>query len=193
MNARANLLAGAAVIVPLVVTFFVLRFLFETLDSILQPLLPYVFDRVVPGLGIAVLILLVYIVGLVARTVVGRWFTGLPDRVIGRVPLAGTIYTATRRLVESFGTAGKVAFKRAVILEYPRAGLRTIGFVTGETVSETDRLSYLNIFVPTPPNPTSGVMVLVRHEDVKDLSVSLEEAVQMVFSGGVVTPEQSLW
>ncbi len=193
MNARANLLAGAAVIVPIVVTFFVLRFLFETLDSVLQPLLPYVFDRVVPGLGIAVLVVVVYLVGLATRNAVGRWFTGLTDRLMGRVPLAGTIYTASRRLMESFGTAGKIAFRRAVILEYPRPGLRTIGFVTGATMSETDGRSYLNVFVPTPPNPTSGVLVLVPEEDVRDIGVTIEEAVQMVFSGGVVTPEGSLW
>lgn len=192
MNLRRNLLAGAAVIVPIVVTYLVLKLLFQSLDSVLQPVLARFLERSFPGLGLVALLLLLYVVGIGARNVVGGWMTGLADRVMGRVPLAGTIYGATRRLVEAFGKSGAAAFQRAVVLEYPRPGLRTIGFVTGETTGGEGR-RYLNIFVPTPPNPTSGVLVFLPEEEVEDLKVSLEEAVQMVFSGGVVTPDRTLW
>jgi len=193
MNIRNNLLAGAAVIVPLVVTFFVLRFLFQTLDAILEPVLGWLLGRSFPGLGLVALLVLIYVAGIAARNVVGRWLTGLADRVLGRVPLAGTIYSATRRLVEAFGPRGAVAFQRAVVLEYPRPGLRTLGFVTGEVSGGDDGRTYVNVFIPTPPNPTSGVMVIVPTEDVRDVSISLEEAVQMVFSGGVITPGAAVW
>lgn len=193
MNIRTNLLAGAAVIVPIVVTFLVLRFVFQSLDAILQPLLARFMERPFPGLGLVALVFIVYFAGLATRNVVGRWLTGLADRLMGRVPLAGAIYGATRRLAEAFGASGTAAFKRAVVLEYPRPGLRTVAFVTGEVVGGRDGLRYLNVFVPTPPNPTSGVLVLVPEGDVEDLGVSLEEAVKMVFSGGVVTPEAALW
>ena len=193
MRLRTNLLAGAAVVVPVVVTFLVLRFLFRTLDAILQPILPYVLGRVVPGLGLVALIVLVYLAGLLARNFIGRWLTGAADRMIGKVPLAGAIYSATRSLVESLSASGKVAFKRALVLEYPRAGLRTIGFVIGEIKSEAEGRLFLSVFVPTPPNPTSGVLVLVAPDEVKDIGVSMEEAVKMVFSGGVVAPQGALW
>jgi uncharacterized membrane protein len=193
LRLRTNLLAGAAVVVPLVVTFLVLRFLFHSLDAILQPIVPYVLGRAIPGLGLLALVILVYVSGILARNFVGRWVSGGLDRLIGRVPLAGLIYGATRSLVESFGASGKTAFRRAVILEYPRPGLRTIGFVTGEVESKSEGRRFLSVFVPTPPNPTSGVLVLVAEEDVVDLAVPMEEAVKMVFSGGVAAPSGALW
>jgi uncharacterized membrane protein len=193
MRLRTNLLAGAAVVVPLVVTFLVLRFLFQSVDAILQPIVPYILGRPIPGLGLLALVVIVYLAGLLARNFVGRWFTGLMDRFMGRVPLAGLIYGATRSLVQAFSASSKVAFKRAVILEYPRAGLLTIGFVTGEVQSAAERRRFLSVFVPTPPNPTSGVLVLVREEDVRDIAVTIEEAVKMVFSGGVAAPTGALW
>jgi len=193
MRIRASLLAGAAIIVPLVVTYLVLKFLFQSLDAILQPVFVPLLHRRIPGLGLIALLVVVYLAGLFARLVAGRWAAALADRLMARVPLAGPIYSATRRLVEALSAGGRVAFRRPVAIEYPRPGIWAIGFVTGRVTAGCEGRSCLSVFLPTPPNPASGLLLVVPEDSVVHLRISVEEAVKFVFSGGVVTPDAPLW
>ena len=190
MRARLQryLITGLLVILPLAVTYLVLRWLFTTLDNILQPIFWVVLRRSVPGLGLIAGILIILLAGLVASRAIGRRLIGFLEGLVLRIPVARRIYGMAKRfadrLLQAEESGSQGAFKRVVLIEWPRRGLYALGFVTGgEAAENTDHL--LHVFVPGSPNPTGGFVVVTTPDQVRPLALTVEEALQFVVSYGI--------
>ncbi len=181
---------GLVVLVPIVITIWVLNMLFNAIDGIISPIFDRILDRHIPGLGFISMIFLILIVGGLSANLVGRAFFKLFERLLFSIPIARTIYTSMKDLINAFQLGGKgKSFRQVVLVEYPRQGLFTVGFVTNElsvhmTASEEEMVS---VYIPNPPNPTSGVMILVPRKSVQVIEMSVEEGLKLVLSGGIVS------
>ncbi len=181
---------GLVVMVPIVITFWVLHILFEAVDGIASPVFDRIFDRHIPGIGFLTMVLLIFLVGILSRNLIARTVFKTLERLLSSIPLARTIYSAMKDIINAFqpGKKGK-SFREVVLVEYPQLGLQTIGFVTNEIsikngISEEEMV---NVYLPNPPNPTSGFLVLVPKANLKILDMTVEEGLKFVLSGGIVT------
>ena len=184
---------GVVVMIPVVITIWVLNILFSSIDGIISPLFDQVLARHIPGLGFISMIVLILIVGALSRNLLGAALFKFFERIIFSIPLARTIYSATKDLINAFqpGKKGR-SFRQVVIIEYPRQGVFAVGFVTNEiSIHSTEPTNeVLSIYIPNPPNPTSGMLVLVPRQGVRVLDMSVEDGLKLVLSGGIVTPER---
>lgn len=189
---RKRLIQGILVLVPLGVTVLVLRSLFHVASGILAPALRRLYsglpDPLIAGLAVLLLFCLIYLVGLLTSHLLGRRLIAVGEAVVQRVPLVATIYSATKQVVETLSLPNHKAFRSVVIVEFPRVGLYSLAFVTG-SFRDRDGREFHRALVLTAPNPTSGFLVLVRADEAHETSLSVEEAVKMVMSGGIVAPE----
>ncbi len=184
---RRHLTAGLLVLVPLFVTGAVLAFLFRTLDGWSRPLEEGLLGRHVPGTGIVLTLLFVWLAGLLSANLAGRKFLELFDRLLENLPVVKTVYTASKQLVEAVSPGGRRAFRRVVLVEYPRKGVYALAFVTGEGVAPVS-VGYATVYVPTAINPTSGFVLVVPEQDLLETGLSVEDGLKFVVSGGVVSP-----
>jgi uncharacterized membrane protein len=178
------------IIVPVVITIWVLNIVFLAVDGIASPLFEVLLGQHIPGIGFVSMLVLILILGAISRNLIGRSIMGFLETVITRLPLARTIYSAVRDMMKSFSKAGEgKSFRDVVIIEYPRKGVATIGFATNNfTMSDSELpADMVSVYLPNPPNPTSGFLVLVPRESVKVLDMSIEEGLKLVLSGGIVT------
>jgi len=189
---RNWLIAGLLVMLPLAVTVVVLLWLFRGLDHLLGPVFR-LFDLDVPGLGFISGLILILVAGAMASNVVGRRFVHAFDSLMLRIPFARVIYSATKQLSDSLLKQNRLALKKAVLIEWPSQGLYTVGFVTGETrgeIQDAVKERVINVFVMTTPNPTTGFLCLVPESRVVSLEMSIEDALKLVVSGGLVAPPE---
>lgn len=187
---RLNFGSGIALVFPLVITYWILNFLFNTVDGTISPIFDRILGQHIPGLGFVTMIALIFILGMLSRNLIGRSLMAVIEAVIRRLPLARTIYSSVKDLINSFSATGKgKSFRDVVLVEYPRKGLATIGFATNSFVVDNAEPSreMVSIYIPNPPNPTSGLMILVPRESVQILDISVEEGLKLVLSGGIVT------
>lgn len=186
---RTYLITGLLVILPVAVTYLVLRWLFTTLDTMLQPLFRAVFGRPIPTLGFVAGIALILLTGVVASNVLGRRLIARLEQVILRIPLARTVYGSIKPLSERMLEDQRGAFQRVVIVEWPRPGLFALGFVTGGE-SSPGSPGMLHVFVPGTPNPTSGFVVLAPEPQTRPAGITVEEALRFIIAGGIArTPD----
>jgi len=166
-------------------------------DESVRPLLAVGSDPVsslpfgVPGLGVVVLVVRLTLIGALTAVFSGRFFQRIWERVMDKVPVLRGLYKALKQILETVLAQQSNAFREAVLVEYPRRGMWVIAFITGRTKGEVQSLTQekvINLFVPTTPNPTSGFLIFVPENDIVPLSMSVEEAMKMVISGGIVTP-----
>ena len=193
---RKYLITGLLIWVPLGVTILVIKLLVDMLDKTLL-LLPHAwrpatllgFD--IPGLGIILSTLFVFITGFLITNLAGRKFISWGESLLDRIPLVRSIYSALKQVTETILSPDKNSFRQVVLIEYPRKDIWIIGFQTSDSPEEFNQLSgekLLTIFVPTTPNPTSGFIIMVPEKDTKKLDMDVEDALKMVISLGVVTP-----
>ena len=188
---------GLLVLAPTAVSIWILIQIFKIFDGILGKLYTrYVFERfelnAPPGLGAVTLTVIIILIGMLARLYAGRKLFALWDKAINRVPLINRIYLAVRQLSDSFATGGGIIFQRPVIIEYPREGLYSIGFVTRDCEAPFCNIvgrEVSSVFIPTTPNPTSGILVFVPRENMKPLNMTVEDAMKLIISAGKVTPD----
>jgi len=197
---RNIFVAGLIFILPISITFIVLNFLFVKLDAIFAPFLWRLLDLIpaservpghFPGFGIGVTIILIFASGVFVKNVVGKHMVSWSEYLLYKIPLASSIYKASKQFLEGISTSGKKSFRSVVLIEFPRRGTYAIGFVTGVTEGEVQEITeetLVNIFVPTTPNPTSGYLSMVPKNEVRYLDMSVEDGIKMVISGGVITP-----
>lgn len=187
-------LSGILVIVPLIITYVVLKFFLSSIDGILSPLLERYFGYYIPGLGIAITIAIIFLAGILARGVVGRSALGLWERFLSSLPLVRTIYTAAKQLLISVAEPKESMFQRVVIIPYPRLGMYSIAFAANEVRLDRQGLNgdYVAVFIPSTPTPFTGYMLMVKKEEVYPTTMSVEEAVKFIVSGGIVVPEMML-
>lgn len=181
---RTLLLTGLLVTMPLAVTYLLLRWLFATLDGMLQPLARALFNHTIPGLGLIVGLAVILAAGAVASNVGGRRLLAQFDRLMLRIPLARPVYSATKQISDAFLGSRRSTFRRVVLVEWPRQGAYTVGFVTGEDRAP-DGVVFLSVFIISAPNPTTGFLMLLPEADVVPTALTVEDGMKLVLSGGI--------
>ncbi|MXX38845.1 MAG: DUF502 domain-containing protein [Gemmatimonadetes bacterium] len=191
---RRTIMAGLTIIVPLWLTGWVLKFLFDWADGFSTPLINQMAklfddpDFHIPGLGFVLTFIILWVVGALATNVVGRSLWQFAREMLEGLPLVRTIYAPIQQLVESLTSPGKAGFEKVVLVEYPRIGMWTLGFLAGNVPREDEAVPAHSIFVPTAPNPTTGFMLIVPPEQLRPTELRVEEALKMIVSAGVAVP-----
>lgn len=186
---RAQFGAGILVVVPIIIAILILVWLFNYIDNIAQPVAQSLLGRTIPGLGFGIMVLLIYLTGLVATSLIGKRLIRYAESLLARVPMFRYIYTGIKQIMEAFATPREGGFLQVVLVEFPKQGMRAIGFVTSESQVESGE-KLLNVFIPTSPNPTSGYLEIVRESDVIRTNISVDDALKMVLSGGKVSVQE---
>jgi uncharacterized membrane protein len=190
---RAKTFAGILVILPLGITFLVLKFVFNSLDSILGPLIPDVtislFHRVyhLPGVGLISFFFLLYLIGLITTNVLGRKLISWGDRLFATIPVVKNIYTSSKQLTDAFSATRKGSFRQAVFVEFPQEGNYVLGFVTNE-LTDFGRQKKVTVFIPTAFVPPQGFLLFLPKEKLLPSQLTIEEAIKTIMSVGIVTP-----
>jgi uncharacterized membrane protein len=185
---RSQFLAGILVMVPVGATILILVWVFNSIDHILAPVVRAVFQHDVPGVGFGVTILLIYLAGVIATNIIGGRIVHFFNSLLNRVPIFRQLYSGIRQIVESFAAPNKTGFMQVVLVEFPRPGMRALGFVTNELKDDSGE-KLLSILIPTAPNPTSGFLQIVKEKDVIRTTIKVDEALKFVVSAGRMTPE----
>ena len=183
---QGRIVGGLLELAPLIVTALVIAFLIGYADAIRGlPIIegqPWDF----PGIGLIILIVVAYVIGLMNITAPGRMLIRIYQAVMTSIPVIRTVFGVTRQAVTSF--SGQFNFSRVVFLEWPRDGMVALGFVTGQVTSTDGETTLVAVYIPTVPNPTSGNMAFVMEDDLMETNLSVDEAMKLVFSGGIVLP-----
>jgi uncharacterized membrane protein len=183
---RVQFGAGILVIVPIIITILILVWLFGYIDNIAQPVAKSLLGRTIPGLGFALTVVLIYLTGVVATSVIGKRLIGYIESLLARLPLFRYLYTSIKQIMVSFTTSDETKFLQVVLVEFPKKGMRVLGFVTSESPVESGE-KLLTVFIPTSPNPTSGYLEIVRENDIIRTNISIDDALKMVLSAGKVS------
>ncbi len=192
---RKWLLSGLLVIVPLVITLGVLKWIIDTLDQTLW-LLPgdwqtWLYEHKVRGLGVLFTLAILLVVGATASNFIGRRLLDWGDKVVRRVPVVRSIYSSVKQVSDTLFSESGNAFRTAVLIQWPHEGMWTIAFVTGTPGGDVvNHLQgdYLGVYVPTTPNPTGGYFVMLKRSDCIELKMNVDEALKYIVSMGVVVP-----
>ena len=191
-HVRTTFLRGIAVIVPLGLTYWFFQALLNAVDGIFSPFLTSWVGLQIPGLGFLTMLALILVVGLLTRNLVGRLLFAWFENLLRSIPFVRSVYSGIKDLVNAFNIGGNSkTFRLVVMLEYPRKGLFCIGFVTNESAFAgpvPPATEFYHVYIPNPPNPTSGVLALVPKSEAIPLALSVEEGLKLVLSGGIVTP-----
>lgn len=184
-------LGGVLVVVPFILTFIVLRFLFESIDGILQPYLHDLLGYYRTGLGLLTTLLIVLLAGVLTRNLVGAKIYRIGDRLLAQVPLIRPIYSASKQLLAALTRTDAGSFQAVALIEYPRQGVYSLCFISQQTRIEINGHAddYCTCFVPSTPTPVSGMTVVVPTRDVHPVNMSVEEGVKFLVSGGVASPK----
>ena len=189
-------ITGLLIWIPLAITFMVLAWTVGTLDQILL-LLPNgyhpreLFGVDIPGAGVLFSVLLVFLTGLVAANVLGQKLVQLWEAILSRIPVVKSIYYSVKQVSDTLFSSNGQAFRKALLVQYPREGAWTIAFLTGKPGGDAANHlhgDYVSIYVPTTPNPTSGFFLMMPRADVVELEMSVDEALKYIVSMGVVAP-----
>ena len=180
---------GMLAIIPLFFSILAIQFLYRTIDQRVMKIIDQVFGFSFPGLGLLLLVMAIYLTGLLASSLVGRQLLNLIDRVAFQMPLIKTTQKIGRQLVSMFSLPENQVFKRAVLVPFLKPGIFTVGFVTGDVINKNQHNEkLLKVFVPTPPNPLSGTMILIRESEILDPGWTVEDAIKTVISAGIIGP-----
>lgn len=191
---KTNFITGLFITVPVVITLFAVVGLFRFMDGLLRPALDRLLGESIPGLGFLATLLLVFLVGIIATNAIGQRILRFGEQLLLRIPIFRNIYSAVKQLVNAFNPAQQGSFKRFVMVEYPRAGSFSFGFLTdecllrqgeGEGMIMEER--FHAVYIPTN-NLYLGEVVLFRAEEVADTGLSIEEGIRLILSGGTATP-----
>lgn len=186
---QSYIFKGLLALIPIALAVFTINVLYVFIDKQIMELVDAYTGLHIPGLGLLIFIVVLYVTGVIASNVVGRRLFGLIETVTGRIPLINTAYQVGKQLSGTLSLPEKNIFKKPVLIDYFKPGAWVIGFVTGEILDSRTGKKLLKVFIPTVPNPTSGFLVIVGQELVQETSLSVEEAVKMVISLGIIGPE----
>jgi uncharacterized membrane protein len=199
---RRYFVAGILAFAPIAITIWAVAWIIQRLDNLLLPsVLALVFPQLeepprLPLVGALFTLMVILLMGVIARHLFGGELVRAWERLLGRVPVARNIYSGVKQLFEAiFRSDERARFNRVVLIEYPRKGIYALAFTTGPArgaVAQVAGRSMINCFLPTTPNPTSGYYLLLPEEDLLELDVSVEEAFKLVMSAGLVTPERAV-
>lgn len=195
---KKYLIAGLLVWVPVVITVWVLWSVVTTMDGWLRAIVPagwlpaawMGYD--IPGFGLIVTVVVLILTGVLASNILGRGLVSFWDRIISRIPVVKSLYGGVKQVSETMFAPGGQAFRKALLVQYPRQGSWTVAFLTGQPSGEVAQHlpEMVSIYVPTTPNPTSGFFLMMPRSDVIELRMGVDEALKYVISMGVVSPNQ---
>ena len=201
LKIRSWFFTGILVMTPLILTIYVVWAFITFVDNLVVPLVPieyrpsYYLPFSIPGLGLIIVFLFTTFVGILATGLFGRTLIRLWENILNRMPVVRSVYSAIKQILETVMATQSDAFRQAVLVEYPRKDIWAIGFVTGSTkgeVSENVNKKMVNVFMPTTPNPTSGFLLFFPEKDLIFLEMSVEDALKLVVSGGMVVPKRKI-
>ncbi len=190
-------ISGLLVWLPIWVTLLVIKFLVDILSNTLLLLPPRfqpdaLLGMHVPGLDFVITLLVIFITGIIAANFVGSWLFKMWDAFVGRIPLVRTVYASVQQVLQTLFKPGGQSFRKVLLVEYPRAGLWSLAFQTGDATPEVSNSlkgeDMVSLFIPTTPNPTSGFLMMASKKDVVELDMSVDQALKFVISLGVVQP-----
>ncbi len=186
---RRHFLAGILVVVPLATTILILSWVFVRIDNIMQPIIKATFGRQIIGVGFGISIVLIYIIGVIANNILGRKIIRFGESLVTRIPVFRTLYNSFKQVLQSLSGTGlsPAAFREVVLVEFPMKGMRTLAFITNEITDESGEKMF-TIYVPTAPLPTSGYFEIVTEDMITHTDISMEEAMKMIMSSGMVSP-----
>jgi uncharacterized membrane protein len=188
---RRQFLSGVLVVVPLIITYIVLRFLFEAVDGILSPVFFKLLGYHIPGLGIAATIMIILLAGFLTHNVLGSTLYRYGDKILAKTPIIRIFYLAAKQLIEAIAVPNIKAFKEVVMIEYPRQGMFAVGFATNQIDFIDDlggKVKRIGVFIPSTPTPMTGIVVFVAPEEVICLNITAEEGLKLIVSGGILAP-----
>lgn len=199
---RRTMVAGILVLLPATVTIILVNFVFQKADQTLAPMITRMLIMAgaelppgyrIPGVGFVSLLIIVLVTGAFTRLYIGRKALQVTEFIMSKVPFVGTVYGSVRQLIDAFGTSSTKAFSQVVCVEYPHKEIYSLGFLTASVTpsvkkSIREQRDMVVIFIPTTPNPTSGLLILVPRENVMPLDISVEEGIKLIVSAGVVPP-----
>lgn len=185
------IISGFFILLPLIITIWVLTFLFDFTDSILREPVNALIGHTVPGIGILAILVISFLLGLISNYLLGKEFIHLSEEIIDKLPIVNTVYASVKKINEVlFLQKGKESQKRVCAIEYPRKGIWSIGFATGEGPSELNKKKkqrFTNVFIPNTPAPATGFTIVVPTKDVIYLNMSVEDALKIIVSGGAIS------
>ncbi len=197
---------GLFIALPLAITAFLILFLIRNIgepasDFLLKPVLAY-FEKSVPSTGFGgmlvdffsmiIVVALITSLGVLSQFIATKFVITISEKAINKIPFVGVVYRTAKQIVDTFSKQNKAVFQKVALVEFPRKGVWSVGFLTSQTKGEIASVSdekLLNIFVPTTPNPTSGFLMAVPEKDVVFLEMSVGDAMKFIISGGAVTPD----
>lgn len=194
---RTYIITGLLIWVPLGITIFVIKLLVNLMDQTIVLLPPAwrpeaLFGFEIPGLGIVISAMVIFITGFFLTNIAGRRIIGFWENLLDRIPLVRSIYSSVKQVTHTILSSDNDTFNEVLLIEYPRKGVWTLCFKTSDspkTFDEATGKDLVTVFVPTTPNPTSGFILFVPREDVKKMDLDVEDALKLVMSLGVVTPD----
>jgi len=196
---RRYFISGLLVWLPIWVTLLVIKFLVDIMSNTLS-LLPHSYqpDALlgfhVPGIGVLITLVVILLTGMIVANFIGRRLVGLWDAVMGRIPFVRSVYTSAKQVSQTLFTSDGQSFRKVLLVQYPHPGIWTIAFQTGNVNSEVEKNigdDVVSFFVPTTPNPTSGFLLMALRKDVVELAMSVDQALKLVISLGVVQPDMN--
>lgn len=191
---RAYFFAGILITAPVAITFYIAWQFIKFMDDQVSPLIPPHLNPQnwgIPGFGLVLVAVSLTLIGALTAGFAGRLLVRLSDAVLARMPVLRGIYSAVKQIFETMLAQKANAFREVVLIEYPRPGIWTLGFITGTTNGEVKTHfddEMVNVFVPTTPNPTSGFLLFLPRRDVRVLDMNVEDGIKMVVSTGILTP-----
>lgn len=193
---KRYLLTGLVIVIPVVITVYIFYYIFTWINSIIEGIASeflYRYLPEIPGLTIIISLAIILAIGIFASVSVGKSALEYIDKWMSKIPLVSELYFTIKQASETI-LIQKEGFKRAVVVEYPRKGVFALGFVTGESYREikesADDNKLINIFIPTSPNPTSGYLVFIKKSEVRNVNLSIQEAIKIIISGGFLKKEE---
>ena len=192
---KRYLLTGIVVLIPMVITLWVLQVIVTTLDQtlfLLPPALrPEAFGVHIPGFGVLLTLIIVLLTGIIAANFFGRRLLHLGEQILNKIPIVSSIYTSVKQVSDTLFSSSGQAFRKVLLIRYPHGNSWTLAFQTGipqGLIAEHLGEPHLNVYVPTTPNPTSGFFLMVPRSDVVELDISVDDALKHIISMGVVEP-----
>lgn len=200
-DVRKRILTGLLLILPIYVTYFVVKFLFGFIGGTLAPVIKKVLqfysvappkssldEFIITFFGLILTFVALYFIGIFAANFVGRAIISYFENLLTKTPIIKNIYSSVKQIIHAVSLPGRQAFKRVVLVDFPKEGAKSIGFVTSETQYNKEQ-KYITVFIPTTPNPTTGFLIFVPEDAVIDTTLTVEDAFKTLFSGGVLTPK----
>ena len=189
-HARSYILRGLLAIIPLYLSYLAAKYIYLLIDRPVADTFKKITGYHVIGLGIVLLLVILYFVGLLVSNVIGKRFFSLVEAVFNRIPILKTTYQVGKQLSDTFSLSEKQAFKKAVVINFLNSNTYVIGFITGEVVNQQTNEKLIKVFIPHVPNPMTGFVVLVKESEVIETGWAVDEAIRLVISAGIIGPDK---